>query len=186
MELSKIPKQVLDAVRQREKFSDAEIGVMTPRELFEEYCNWHGIIRWSDTLMDTVLALQAAEASGQPALQPADGRAKDLLRDQMRRTIEAQDECARLRALLAAEKPKVAVWLEDGVVQGAVADKPVEVVVIDYNDLSDEDERFLVPKADGSEAEAVGSSWDAEVDPGRTAEVFQAVEDRRPAAGMKP
>ncbi|MCM3609195.1 hypothetical protein M4D49_27295 [Cupriavidus pauculus] len=249
MELAKIPQHVLGAVRQREKFSDAEIGVMTPRELFEEYCNWHGIIGWADTLWDTMQQLSSAgqefRDQAKALASREDGSAQEGTLDpaeQQKRaawlatlasgdrvavqygadpepvtmTVRKNDgawlrllpsgqedepsnwlhACAasgatklggRVLPLNAAEsKPKVAVWLEDGVVQGAVADKPVDVVVIEFDDLADKDERFLVPQADGSEAEAVGSAWNAKVDPGRTAEMFEAVEERRPAAGMRP
>ncbi|CAG9169951.1 hypothetical protein [Cupriavidus pinatubonensis] len=185
MELAKIPKQVLDAVRQREKFTDAEIGIMTPRELFEEYCNWHGIINWGDTLWETMQQLQQGMPRAFSPMQNSDSSQHQI---SGKTAEELWLETGRLRAELAdlKAKPKVAVWLEDGVVQGAIADKPVDVVVIECDDLADREERILVPKADGSEGEAVASAWDADVDPQRAAEVFEAVGERRPPAGMKP
>jgi hypothetical protein len=87
-------------------------------------------------------------------------------------------------AIAPAPAPKVVVWLEDGVVQGAVADQSVDVAVIQYGD-SDGDQ-FMVSQADGSDAVATGAVFKAEIDQSRAVELFDAVEDPRPAAGMRP
>lgn len=35
------------------------IEQMSAREIFGEYCTWHGLINWSDTLWDVMLVLKA-------------------------------------------------------------------------------------------------------------------------------
>lgn len=41
--------------------SDETTQRMSGREIFAEYCNWHGLINWSDTLWDVVLVLRAMD-----------------------------------------------------------------------------------------------------------------------------
>lgn len=41
---------------------NAELWHMSGREMFAEYCEWHGLINWSDTLWDVVQALKARDA----------------------------------------------------------------------------------------------------------------------------
>jgi hypothetical protein len=41
--------------------TDESIRQMPGREVFAEYCNWHGLINWSDTLWDVVLVLRAMD-----------------------------------------------------------------------------------------------------------------------------
>jgi hypothetical protein len=59
LDLSKIPAHILVDVRER-GHSDADIAAMTPRELFSEYCEWNGLLRWGDTLFSAVEACQKA------------------------------------------------------------------------------------------------------------------------------
>lgn len=42
--------------------TDEAIRHLSGRELFSEYCTWHGLINWSDTLWDVVLVLKAMDA----------------------------------------------------------------------------------------------------------------------------
>lgn len=41
--------------------SDESIRQLSGREIFSEYCAWHGLINWSDTLWDVVLVLRAMD-----------------------------------------------------------------------------------------------------------------------------
>jgi len=68
MELHLIPKEVLAAVRQRETFTDKEIAELSPRQLFDEYCTWHGLLRWGDSLWDTVDKLKSATDEFDPKI----------------------------------------------------------------------------------------------------------------------
>lgn len=54
-----IPDEVLFACRERE-LSDSDIEGMSARDLFHEYCEWHGLINWSNTLYHIVVDLEAA------------------------------------------------------------------------------------------------------------------------------
>lgn len=81
---------------------------------------------------------------------------------------------------------RVVVVIEGGVVQTAIADKPMEVAVVDYDNDADPADQFLVPQTNGDEAVAIGGVHSVEVDPVRAAELFHAVEDPRPVAGMRP
>ena len=60
MNLENIPFDVLSAVRER-GHSDATIELMRPREIFEEYCEWEGLINWSTRLYNIVLTLEGAK-----------------------------------------------------------------------------------------------------------------------------
>lgn len=62
MDMNKLPPGVREALRERGR-KEAEVAIMTPREIFEDYCNWNGIINWSDTLWDTATALMNAQAA---------------------------------------------------------------------------------------------------------------------------
>lgn len=56
MDLQHIPKHVLEDVRERGN-SDSQIEKMNPKEVFTEYCSWHGIINWGDALYDLAVGL---------------------------------------------------------------------------------------------------------------------------------
>lgn len=188
MELSKIPPQVLDAVRQRERYTDAEIESLSPQSLFDEYCTWNGLINWGDTLWSTMTKLQQA---AQPSLTPfpqtlSAGELSALQGFASSAEGESQVPAGQGGEVSKPAQPKVVVWLENGVVQGAVADQKVDVAVIEYDDLADKDECFLVPQADGSDAEAVGGFREVEIDKARVTELFQSVQDRRSVCGLKP
>lgn len=51
---------VVDACIER-GYKTEEIFNMSPKELFEEYCCWHGLINWSDTLFDIVIDLEKSK-----------------------------------------------------------------------------------------------------------------------------
>lgn len=48
-----IPDQIFDACQDRGISLD-RINSMTPKERFVEYCQWHGLINWGNTLWDLV------------------------------------------------------------------------------------------------------------------------------------
>ena len=60
MKIEDIPETVLEAARER-GFSDAAIAQMPIKRLFNEFCNWHGLINWGYNLFNLVEALQKAE-----------------------------------------------------------------------------------------------------------------------------
>lgn len=50
-------------------YSDEEMGRMSPREAFVEYCEWHGLINWGDTLWEQAKGLMFMDTPS-PAPQP--------------------------------------------------------------------------------------------------------------------
>jgi len=69
MDMNKLPPGMREALRERGR-KEAEVAIMTPREIFEDFCNWNGIINWSDTLWDTATALMSAQPV--PAQRPGE------------------------------------------------------------------------------------------------------------------
>lgn len=65
LNVKSLPPEVLSALKERE-LSDAEIALLSPREAFDEYCNWHGLIHWGDRLWGVVEGLQANAAEAKP------------------------------------------------------------------------------------------------------------------------
>jgi len=57
VDVKKLPVGVLAALRNRER-SDTAIADMTLREIFNEYCTWHGLVGWGDDLWQTAAALR--------------------------------------------------------------------------------------------------------------------------------
>lgn len=53
----KIPESVHSALVNR-GWSEAAIANMSPRQMFEEYCQWHGLIGWGYPLWGVVAELQ--------------------------------------------------------------------------------------------------------------------------------
>jgi len=60
IDIAKINPQILADIRARGR-CDAAIAVMSPAELFQEWCEWNGIIGFAYTILDTVDNLRAAE-----------------------------------------------------------------------------------------------------------------------------
>lgn len=58
MDVNALKPAMRDALRER-GHSDQAITLMSPREAFDEYCTWHGIIHWGDTLWEQAAALMA-------------------------------------------------------------------------------------------------------------------------------
>lgn len=75
IDISKVEPSVLSALRKRSQ-TDQTISGLSPEEAFEQYCEWHGIIRWADTLVKVLDNLRAASvippvAEVTPAITPA-------------------------------------------------------------------------------------------------------------------
>lgn len=66
IDLAKVPKRILAAVRAR-GHKESAIAQMSTRELFNEYCIWNGFLNWGDDLWDAATALKALEP---PAHEP--------------------------------------------------------------------------------------------------------------------
>ncbi len=60
MKIANIPHRVVDAARSR-AIQDEQIEKMTGKELFIEFCEWHGLIRWGTDLFYTANALESIE-----------------------------------------------------------------------------------------------------------------------------
>jgi len=57
MELKDIPVDVRSALYSR-GFAEADILKMSPFSMFHNFCEWEGLINWSDTLWNTVQQLE--------------------------------------------------------------------------------------------------------------------------------
>lgn len=165
MDINKLPPGVREALRER-GVKEAVVAIMSPREVFEEYCNWNGIINWSDTLWDTMTALQAqaqpapvpqgeafprtfsggelTKAMGFPAPVVSEGSA-DLL-------LTLEQAAARVEIANKEGNPILSAWLPDAQavikrekarLAGAPASSPLSVA------------GAPVPKADGESRKVV-------------------------------
>ena len=61
MNIDKIPDYILKDLR--ENCSDDEIKGCSAEYLFNEYCMWHGLLGWGDSLILTLDTLRAAESN---------------------------------------------------------------------------------------------------------------------------
>jgi hypothetical protein len=61
LDISLIPDDVLEAIRNNRQCEDEDIERMTPREAFDAFCNWHGLLDWSGTLIKALDSIRAAE-----------------------------------------------------------------------------------------------------------------------------
>jgi hypothetical protein len=82
--------------------------------------------------------------------------------------------------------PRVVVMLVDGVVSDVVADHPVKVVSVEFDEYADKDELIQIPTKDGDEKAGTASVWEATVHPERVIETVRAAEVRTPAPSRKP
>lgn len=69
MKLEDIPKHVYNDLTDpgKAEFTNAELQSWTPKEVFEKWCVWHGIIGWHHRLWDVVWQLRQKE---QPLPKP--------------------------------------------------------------------------------------------------------------------
>jgi len=58
MELRKIPNYILEDLRER--MTESQILCSTPEQCFHEYCNWHGLINWGESLVTVLDELRDA------------------------------------------------------------------------------------------------------------------------------
>ena len=112
--INQLPRQVLADIHARGHSDDA-IERMSPEEIFEEYCQWNGLINWSGTLWEVVTALKA---------------------------IQAQTKAERPRPI--HETQQVVVFASEGVTRAvAVRNLPAGAepcVVVDYDERHRRDE----------------------------------------------
>ena len=94
------------------------------------------------------------------------------------------------RAQQFAEPGHIGIRLEGGVVQSVFTDRPMDVIVIDYDtDGSDPDDVFDMPQDDGSTSECLVSEYPADVMPEecrRIREALDARDDAEHARGARP
>lgn len=64
---------ITQTLRERGR-SDDYISKMSVEEIFSEYCTWHGLINWSNTLWDVVSVLKAIQKNGVNQVNAGDVR----------------------------------------------------------------------------------------------------------------
>lgn len=154
---------VLSALRER-GHSDESIERMSPKEAFEEYCQWHGLINWSHTLWDTVNSLANPPAGEKP--QPADWPSK-VRPDQDHKPATGDGT------------PMVIVVVEGGKVQSVLSDQPgPSVAIVDYDTQGMDDSEVIPIRQDaGRTAPAHAYAEDVRVDPEWVGRVAFAMRD---------
>ena len=65
MNIDKIPDYILGDIRARGN-TDDEIRRMDAETVFNEYCNWHGLINWGRNLWSVAERLRSAESKVKP------------------------------------------------------------------------------------------------------------------------
>lgn len=141
---------------------------MSPREAFDEYCTWNGIVNWGDTLWENAKALMAFERQPIPTPEP----------------LPQGMTPAKLAEIQGFGDPKkVVVMMSGGVVEDVlVSGQGLSVAVVEYDKNADLDRQIVVPDEDGEEGYALASIREPVINPGRVDELFAAVEEARPAA----
>lgn len=59
MQIPDVPEYVLEALHER-GFHDDVIEALTPKQMFHEFCEWNGLINYSDLPWDTATQLLEA------------------------------------------------------------------------------------------------------------------------------
>lgn len=175
LDIERLNPAVLAALR--ELHNDVDIMFMSPREAFGEYCTWHGLINWGDTLWDRakeLMELRPATAAHQalPALSITPARGL------------TNSELAEMQGFgtSGSESQKVVVMMSGGVVQDIlVSGQGLSVAVVEYDKNADLDDQIVVPDGDGEERYALASIREPILNPERVEELFSAVEEARPA-----
>lgn len=54
--IHQVPDEIYVVLSRDLELSDAEIAILTPKERFEKYCNWEGLINYGDKLWELVVA----------------------------------------------------------------------------------------------------------------------------------
>ncbi|MBP8275347.1 MAG: hypothetical protein KAX55_00440 [Propionivibrio sp.] len=167
LDVNKLPPAVRSALRER-GHSDQVIAIMSPREAFDEYCMWNGIVNWGDTLWENAKALMAFEPKPSPAAAPFP---------------QTMSPAALAEKQGFGDPTKVVVMMSGGVVEDVlVSGKGISVAVVEHDKNADLDHQIAVPDEDGEEGYALASIREPVVNPGRVDELFAAVEEARPAA----
>ena len=60
LDINKIPPHILGNLKDR-GHTNEEIAMMTPKKAFSEYCNWHGLSGWGDSLAQAIKSLDESE-----------------------------------------------------------------------------------------------------------------------------
>lgn len=60
LDINQIPSNIVHDLISRGHDHES-IAQMTPAEAFDEYCSWHGLIGWGDTLREAIKALDESE-----------------------------------------------------------------------------------------------------------------------------
>lgn len=60
MDIKDVPSEIVKSVKSR-GFNDHQISAMTADQMFDEYCNWHGLIKWGPTLRYVLDSLRDSE-----------------------------------------------------------------------------------------------------------------------------
>ena len=63
MDLKVLPSHITEDLIKRGN-SKEDIAKMSPEEAFNEYCNWHGLQGWGESLWEIVQELKDAEYIG--------------------------------------------------------------------------------------------------------------------------
>lgn len=59
MNISRLDSRILVALHGR-GHTNAEIALMSPATVFCEFCEWHGLLGWGDTLLSVLMNAQHA------------------------------------------------------------------------------------------------------------------------------
>ena len=59
LQVAKIPRYLVNDLMKR-GYTEQSIATLSPAEAFREYCEWHGLINWSDTLIKAIDDLRGA------------------------------------------------------------------------------------------------------------------------------
>jgi len=62
LDITKLPRSMLDDLHAR-GLTDDRIAFSTVEEAFREWCEWNGFIKWSDTILRMIRALDGANVS---------------------------------------------------------------------------------------------------------------------------
>jgi hypothetical protein len=81
LNLNKMDDRVLDALRNR-GHSDEQIQKMSPEDVFDEFCQWEGLLGWGPTLREALDDLRANKAQVEQAAEEREGRYQ-YLRDEV-------------------------------------------------------------------------------------------------------
>ncbi len=63
IDLKVLPKHITEDLIKR-GHSKETIAKMSPEEVFNEYCNWHGLQGWGESLWEVIHELKDAETMG--------------------------------------------------------------------------------------------------------------------------